>query len=179
MITFVLEREFYNKYGTYGELSESTTGFKCKTIEKVPPKEGDTPYQLARKALPCGTYDLQNVYLPFENRNTFKLMIRGNYSRACFQLETIVNPGDIVLSRTHSPGTYAAESKIVLDAINMFIEEKMSEGEISPMGKRGYVQLLVKECDTYHKESLDLDESKPTKEMNWNLIDDDWWENEE
>ena len=180
MIQFVLTREYFNHLATFGELREPETGFRCKTIERIPPKMGDTPTQRSKKARPCGVYDLRHVYLPMENRNTFELIKAGVYSKACFQMIRLQNAGDIVLARATNGTLYAAESEVVLNVVDRFIMEKIMSGELPSRPRRGYVQLLITEDAGYGKvlpSKESLQQEREEEPVNWDLVDDDWWDN--
>lgn len=174
MIRFVLTRRFFNEWGTFGELKEETSGFRCATFERCPPKEKDNAFQRSRKAMFCGLYEIGNEYLPLENRNTFKVMRLRKYSNAVFQLNKIQNEGDIVLARSFDGFGHPSGSKDVLKVLDRFIVEKMTTGELSSKGKRGFAELLITEDVNFCKKKSPQPIIREEEEE-WDMLDDHFW----
>ncbi|MBR0047151.1 MAG: hypothetical protein IJP75_09800 [Bacteroidaceae bacterium] len=178
MIEFVLTRMFFNDWGIFGELKEMTSGFRCATFERCPPKESDNAFQRSRKAMFCGLYEIGNEYLPLENRNTFKVMRLGKYNKAVFQLNKIQNVGDIVLARSFDWFGHPSDSKTVINVLDRFIMEKMAMGELPTKAKRGYAELLITESPEFCKRKSNAPLSKESSDdgIDWDMIDKDFLE---
>jgi hypothetical protein len=176
MIEFVLTRKFFNEWGTFGELKEGTTGFRCATFERCPPKATDNSFQRSRKAMFVGKYEMGNVYLPMENRNTFKVMRLGTYNNAMFQLNQLKSVGDIVLARSFDWYGTPSDSETVINMLDRFIMKKMTTGELSTKGKRGYAELLIRESPEYCRQTRVEPVTKKQTETtyeDWDMLDED------
>lgn len=152
MIDFVLNRQYYNNMGTWGELTCEPFRFKCTTFENKPMPSNlvkPTSYQRSIYCIPCGTYDLIQHW---EMEGTelvvnLRLSCYGTFARTTFVADRReMKIGNILLTREHG----CDGELFALLALRNAIRQAELYNMVPTRGKKGFMRLIVKEAWYYH-----------------------------
>ena len=172
-ISLKLVRTYSNRSVTRGELMETTTGFRCRTLERREPSTTQSQ-QKCRFALPCGTYRMK---LGMDNlRYNLWVSMTGAFRNARFI--SLPNPNRAE-SGCISLGTQWEDDKmkggdLAADQLHQLIEYLIINGRMSAKGKVGEVVLTIEKSKDFIFDDQEEEDEKLLKKLNikWDICDD-------
>ena len=178
MVRFRLERQVSTPDYTLGVLTEQSTGFKCKTLEKTVFK-GEGAMNPMFYAVAKGEYPMKIVDLG--SRFTFGFRLGGTYRNARFEgkpKQTDIFPGSICVGRKFVERKGLEGGEEVLNVIANLIDHLISTGEINPRKVDNDIRMTIVEDDMVSEKGEELEDPNAWKPKDWNLLEDDWEESE-
>ncbi len=176
MITFKLQRQVGTPFYTLGVLTEESTGFRCKTLEKPMASFFQNP----NPAFVCvaeGTHRMKmvNVGLDF----SFGFSLNGTFRNAIFSGEakpSKATAGSVCLGTNFVEGKGMEGGEKVMRKLNQLIDYLINQGRLNPAGKLGEVCIEITQDDCVTMPGANLDEVKQAWEPDWDCIEEEDYE---
>lgn len=172
MVKFKLQREVSTPYYTVGMLTEESTGFRCKTLEKPLASHFKIP-RPAFTAVVAGEYKMKLVNLNLDF--TFGICLKGTYKDAI--LEGVEKPGkahagSVCIGKKFVEGKGLEGGEEVMGMLNKLIDFLIDQGKVDPSGRTSSAFLEITEEDMVTMQGIDLEKVDQKWEPNWNCIEE-------
>ena len=179
MVRFRLERQVSTPEYTLGVLTEQSTGFKCKTLEKAV-YDGEGAMNPMFYAIKEGEYSMKIVDIG--HRFTFGFRFSGTYHNARLEgkpRQTDIFPGSICVGKKFVERKGLEGGEEVQNVISNLIDHLIATGNINPRTASNDIRMTITQDEMVREQGQEMEDPNAWKPKDWNLLEEDELEEQE